>query len=215
MANAISVVNDARYDLKDYGTGVNIENVELLNYLNRVIRIFGKELCRVNSEYTHTSTSTSTSASTAYIAAPSTAHHIRSVWIGTDKLTHISSNEMDEKRKWYDISSAQAKPQYWCHRGANILFQQQPGQDASSADWVCTIHSNNIPAAITSIDSSAMPWASHYDDHLIQSLVFYTRAKKDDTMENPDAAIAKMARQMAVGEYISRNNVRKGYYIDF
>jgi hypothetical protein len=215
MANAISVVNDARYDLRDYGTGVNIGNTELLNYLNRVLRIWGRELCRMDSDYTHATASTSTSVANRYIAAPTTAHHIRDVWIGTDQLTQISSREMDEKRKWYDVSSATAKPQFWALRGANILFQQLPNQDASSNDWVVNVHYNALPAAITSLSSSAMPWGSTYDDHITQSLVYYARAKKDDTTERPDAAIAKMAKEEAAGQHISRNFVKKGYYIDF
>jgi hypothetical protein len=215
MANAINVVNDARYDLRDYGTGVNFENTELTNYLNRVLRIWGRELCRMDSDYTHSTSSTSTSVANRYIAAPTTAHHIREVWIGTDKITHISSGGMDEKRKWYDVSSATAKPQFWAHRGANIIFQQLPGQDASSNDWVCTVHYNALPAAITSLSSGAMPWGSIYDDHITQSLVWYARAKKDDTMERPDAAVGKIAREAASGQHISRNFVKKGYRIDF
>jgi hypothetical protein len=122
---------------------------------------------------------------------------------------------MDELKKWYDVSSAQAKPQFWCHRGANIEFQQQPGSDASSSAWVIKQHYNVLPAAITSLSSSAMPWGSVYDDHITQATVFYCRAKKDDTQERPDAAIAKIARTAALGQHISRNHVRKGYHIDF
>jgi hypothetical protein len=212
MTTAISLLNDARYDLKDYGTGVNIGNTEMTNYLNRVVRIFGRELCNRDADYTHASTSTSCSSAANYIAAPTRVHSIRSVWIGSDRIEEISPRLMDYKRKFY---SGSAKPSFWTHRGANIEFQQTPGLDASSSQYVCNVHYRELPADITSVSSSSTPWGGIYDDAIRDNLVFYCRAKKDDTMENPDQAVAGQTKRTIDALTIARKKHGKPYRLDF
>jgi hypothetical protein len=207
MATAATIIDNARYDLRDYGTGVNVGDTELLAYLNRVVELVSQQLASVKSDLVFAvEEDTDTVLGTASIAAPTDAHSIIEVWIGEDRLTQVSPNELYYKRKF---RSGNAKPQYWALVGANIQFQQ--GADAAHTDVV--IHYNQKPAVLTS--GSNMPWNDTMNDLIVQSLVIYTRGKKDDTIEQPDSVLEKITRERVMAEVIRRNHVKKTVWIDF
>jgi hypothetical protein len=208
MAKASAIIDSARYDLRDYGTGVNIGDTELLEYLNRMLQWYGQVLSNMESDWVYeVDTSTAAVIGQDYVAAPTDAHSVREVWIGTDKIDQVSVPEIYRKQKWY---TGNAKPIFWALDSENIVFQQ--GSDDTHS---LHIHYNQLPAIITDAASDDMPWNDRFNETIIQSLVIYSRAKKDDTVERPDQMIENMFRTRAMAETIRRNFVPKRYYIDF
>lgn len=206
MATAQNVIDSARYDLRDYATGVNIGNTELLDYLNRMVQWYGGMLCSMASEWTYeVDSSTSAVVGNDYVAAPTDAHSVREVWIGTDKLTQVPIGEIYRKQKWY---SGNAKPRYWALDAENIRFQQ-----GSDDTHTMVVHYNQLPATL--LIGGNMPYNDRFNEVIVQALVIYARAKKDDSIERPDQMIEQLFRTRAMAETIRRNHVPKGYHIDF
>ena len=56
MATVQSIIDSARYDLVDYvdgvGLGIEFDDTELLNYMNRMIGILDSNLVSLNSDLT-------------------------------------------------------------------------------------------------------------------------------------------------------------------
>jgi hypothetical protein len=53
MATFNTIIDDARYDLRDYQTGLEFDDEELLNFVNRMIRLLESTLTSLNSDLVH------------------------------------------------------------------------------------------------------------------------------------------------------------------
>lgn len=140
MATLSSFLEAARYDLVDYESGVEFEDRELINYLNRMINLIDSTLLIMRSDVLHgTETNLDTVASQNYVDLTNLNNghwdSIREVWIGDDRKEHISVPFMYYKRKFY---SGDAEPQFFAVEGNRIIFET--GADSAHTDLV--IHYN-------------------------------------------------------------------------
>lgn len=105
MATAQDIINSARYDLNDYQTGIEFDDTELLNYLNRMIGVMDAELASLNSDLVEAEELTiDCVANQNYVDLSSMNSglwdSLRSVWIGDDQVYKIGIDYLRYKRHW-------------------------------------------------------------------------------------------------------------------
>lgn len=125
MATLTSFLEAARYDLIDYETGLEYDDRELINYLNRMVQLIDSTLLINRSDLLHgEETNLDAVASQNYIDLTNINNtywdSIREVWIGQDRKEPISVPFMYYKRKWY---SGDAVPQYFAIEGNHMLWE--------------------------------------------------------------------------------------------
>lgn len=140
MATLASFLEATRYDLADFEEGVEFEDRELINYINRMVKLIDSTLLISRSNLLHgTETNIDTVASQSYVDLTNMNNgywdSVREVWIGSDRLEHISVPFMYYKRKF---RTDDAEPQFFAIEGNRILFET--GADAAHTDFV--IHYN-------------------------------------------------------------------------
>jgi hypothetical protein len=131
MGTVSGLIDSARYDLIDYETGIVFDDTEILNYLNRMIEVMDSELAVLGSHLVHRlEENIDTVASQNYVDISSMNNgywdSIRSFWIGQDRLTGLSVDELYYERKF---RSGNAYPFYWSLDGDRILFES-PASEA-------------------------------------------------------------------------------------
>jgi len=140
MGTVAALIDNARYDLQDYETGVEFDDVELLVYINRLIEVIDSTLISLRSELVFGyETELDTVTSQKYMDLTNMNNgqwdSLRAFWIGDDQLYHISLDNMYYKRYWY---SGDAQPLYYATSGFQLLFET--GADDAHTD--VTIHYN-------------------------------------------------------------------------
>jgi hypothetical protein len=126
MGTVTSFLQSARYDLIDYGTGLEFDDRELIDFLNRMIRSMDSTLAALNSELVHgTETNIDTVADQDYVDLTHMNNgnwdSIRSVWNDDDiRMEKIGLDFMMYKRKFITSS---LKCNYWTPLGRQILFE--------------------------------------------------------------------------------------------
>jgi hypothetical protein len=110
MATAQSIIDSARYDLVDFvdgvGVGIEFDDIELLNYLNRMIGLMDNQLSSLSSDLVHgTDDTLLTTANLDYVDVSSMNsglwNRIRSVWWDSStRLEQVSLNYMHYTRKF-------------------------------------------------------------------------------------------------------------------
>jgi hypothetical protein len=132
MGTLSTFLKNARYDLIDYGTGLEFDDAELIVYLNRMIGVMDSTLASLRSEFVHaTETELDFTASIDYLDITNLNNgywdSIRSIWFDSDiELEKIPLDVMYYKRKWY---SGDADPYYWCIEGQHVLFETTVNAD--------------------------------------------------------------------------------------
>jgi hypothetical protein len=139
MTTLATFLEGVRYDVTDYETGLEFDDRELINYLNRMIVLVDSTLNSIRSdELFGAEENIDIAADQNYlnISDLNNGHwdSINAVWIDTDKLTHISVEEMYNKRMWY--SSDVDPPKFWALQGNHILFEA----NADNAETGVEIH---------------------------------------------------------------------------
>ena len=129
MATVQSVINSARYDLVDYvdgvGLGIEFDDTELLNYMNRMVGILDSNLVSLNSDLTEAKDEThETTAGQAYVDLSSSLNSgnwldVRSVWLGSNQLEKISLSRL---RYQSMFRTANETPTEWALAGRKIYF---------------------------------------------------------------------------------------------
>jgi hypothetical protein len=110
MGTVSSFLTSARYDLIDYGTGLEFDDRELVDFLNRMIRTMDSTLAALNSELVHgTETNIDTVADQDYVDLTYMNNgywdSIRSIWNDADIIMEkIGLDLMMYKRKWITSS---------------------------------------------------------------------------------------------------------------
>lgn len=216
IATAQSVINSARYDLIDYvdgvGVGIEFDDAELLNYLNRMISILDSTLSSLNSDLVEAKESDiDTVSNQAYIDISGLNSglwsSIRSVWIGSDRLTKISLNEL---RYTSMFRSGVTKPTEWTLYNQQILFPQ--ASDDAYTNLVIYYNKKTGSLALT----GSMPYFDIYNEFLREMLVLNAKAKKEGLLSKADTFFSSLFKMRVMQEEISRGFIPKEYnYTEF
>jgi hypothetical protein len=205
MATAQNIIDSARYDLVDFvdgvGVGIEFDDTELLNYLNRMVGLLDAELSSLNSDLVEAEElSIDTVSSQAYVDISGLNsglwHRIRTVWIGATRLEQVSLNYMRYTRRF---RSGDARPTIWALSGTQILFPS--GADAAHTDLA--IYYDKKTAALTL--SSNMPYADIFNEFLREMLVMCAKAKKEGLVDRADVTFQNLFRMRAHRETIARS----------
>ena len=211
MATAQSILDSARYDLMDYddgvGVGIQYDDTELLNYLNRMIGLMDASLSSLNSDLVEAEElSIDTVSSQAYVDISGLNsglwHRIRSVWIGATRLEQVSLNYMRYTRRF---RSNDARPTIWALWNDQILFPT--GCDSAHTDLA--IYYDKKSATLTLSDS--MPYNDRFNEFIREMLVMTAKAKKEGVLSRSDSALNTLFRARAMQEEISRGFIPKPY----
>lgn len=105
MTTVASFIDSARYDLRDYQTGLEFGDDELIEYINRMARALDNMLVSLNSSYVHGVSSHILSDPAISIDLSSALNSgnwdsIRSIWIENDRLEKIPLDHLYYKRKF-------------------------------------------------------------------------------------------------------------------
>jgi len=129
MATVQTIIDSARYDLVDYvdgvGLGIEFDDTELLNYMNRMVGILDSNLVSLNSDLTEAIDEThETTAGQSYVDLSSSLNSgnwldIRSVWLGANRLEKVS---LDRLRYESMFNTANQTPRVWSLAGRKIYF---------------------------------------------------------------------------------------------
>jgi hypothetical protein len=211
MATVQTVIDSARYDIRDYQKGAAFDNAELLDYMNRMVGVMDSTLASLGSDLVEAEeTNTDCVANQDYVDLSSMNSgnwdSIRSVWIGTNELEKIGINRMRHKRMWY---SGSAEPQFWCLSNRTILFEQ----DCASAYTNLNIYYNLKTAALALTDS--MPYNDVFNEFFRELLVLHAKAKKGGKVSRPDSIYHDMFKNRAMQENLRRDWVKKPYWLGY
>jgi len=216
MATLQDVIDDARYGLTDYtdgvGVGIEFDDEELLNYMNRMISLMDSQLSALNSDLVEAKESDiNTVASQAYVDISNLNSgnwtRIRSVWIGTNLLIQVPLSYM---RYTSMYRSGNAQPTIWALSGQTILFPQ--GCDSIHTDFV--IYYDKKTGTLTLSDD--MPYNGVFDGFLREMLVETAMAKKNDALSRAADTMQRIFKERAMHEVIAREFVPRKYnYTEF
>lgn len=212
MATAQDIINDARYDLEDYQTGISWDSTEMLNYLNRMIIVMNSELASLESELVEgEETDIDCVADQKYVDLSNLNSglwsNVTAVWIGQDILEQVPLWSMRYKRMYRTDQSAQ--PQYWTVRREQLLFEQ----DCASAYTTLTIYYNQKETPLALTDD--MPFQDRFNESFREMMVLYAQGKKDGNPSAINGMMQTLFMKRAMEETTRRNFIQKSYYIDF
>lgn len=105
MTTVATFIDSARFDLRDYQTGLEFDDDELVEYINRMARALDSMLTSLSSSYVHSTATLVVADPVIRIDARSLINSgnwdsIRSVWIGNDRLEKIPIDHMYYKNKF-------------------------------------------------------------------------------------------------------------------
>ena len=211
MATVQTIIDSARFDLVDFvdgiGVGIEFDDAELLNYLNRMVGLMDTQLSALQSDLVEAEElGIDTVASQAYVDISGLNsglwHRVRSVWIGSTRLEQVSLNYMRYTRMF---RSGDGRPTIWALSNQQILFPQ--GCDAAHTDL--NIYYDKKTATLALSDS--MPYFDLFNEFIRESMIMAAKAKKEGLMSRPDAMFTEMFRSRAMQEEIARGFVPKPY----
>ena len=211
MATAQTIIDSARFDLVDFvdgiGSGIQFDDAELLNYLNRMVGLMDSQLSALQSDLVEAEElGIDTVASQAYVDISGLNsglwHRVRSVWIDTTRLEQVSLNYMRYTRMF---RSGDFRPTIWALSNQQILFPS--GCDAAHTDL--NIYYDKKSATLTL--ASSMPYADIFNEFLRESMIMAAKAKKEGLMSRPDAMFNQMFKSRAMQEEIARGFIPKPY----
>lgn len=212
MATVESVIDSARYDLNDFEEGIQWDNRELLNYLNRLYKVMHSTLASLDSDLVEgEETDIDCVADQDYVDLSGMNSglwsHIKAIWVGTNNmLEQISLFNMRYKRIY---RSGTGKPYYWAVKNQQLLFEQ----DCDQAYDDMTIYYYTKAPELALTDS--MPYQDRFNDSFIELLNFYGTLKKDGNVSQASSISRSLLRKRAMEETIQRGFVRRPYHIDF
>ena len=211
MATAQSIIDSARFDLVDYvdgtGVGIQFDDAELLNYLNRMVGLMDAQLSALQSDLVEAEELDIDTVDTqAYVDISALNSglwtRLRSVWIGSSRLEQVSLNYMRYTRQFRD---GDAKPTIWALYNDQILFPS--GCDSSYT--TLAIYYDKKSDALTR--SSSMPYNDRFNEFFREMMVMQAKLKKQGQISRPDAMSQEMFRSRAMQEEIARGFIPKPY----
>lgn len=211
MATAADIIASARYDLNDYQAGIMWDDVELLNYLNRMVGVMDSTLAALDSDLIQEiEIGIDCVADQSYVDISALNSglwtRIRWVWLGQTLITQTSPASILYKNMFETTS---ALPRYWTNMGDYINFNCP----CASAYDDLTIHYMTKSATLTS--STTMPYSGVFDETFREMLVLYAQAKKDGNPSAVNGMMNALFQRKAMEITIQRNFVERPYYIGF
>lgn len=211
MATVASIIDSARYDLRDYQEGIIWDDTELLEYLNRMVNLLDSTLASLNSDIVmardNTNHALADGDTTEDVSSLNSGNwdSIDMIWISTDPLTKIPLTDMWVKRL-YDLNDGQ--PRYWALQGDTIYFEK-----TADTAYTLDIYYNKKTATLTATDN--MPYSDIYNGLIREMLVKVAKSKYDQRMSQPVNFYEEMFFRRVMQEEARRSWMPPTYHKDF
>lgn len=210
MATVQSMLDSARYDLRDYETGLMWDDTEILNYLNRMVGIMDSQLAVLNSDLVEAEEldiDCVQSQNYVDLAAMNSGDwdSIRQVWIGQNIIYKISVGLMRYKRMF---RSSEGRPYYYALSNRTLLWDYA----CPSAYTTLAIYYNKKTAVLTATDD--MPYDDIFNEFFRSQLSVYSKMRAGLPAQG-DSMDSSTFRKRAMEEVIRRGFNPRPYYIDF
>lgn len=210
MATINDLIESARYDLRDYQTGLEFGVDELVLFVNRQIRTLESILAAQNSDLVHgvaslTLASGANSLDISSVLNSGNWDSIRSLWNGATQIYHIPLDDVYYKRQ---IQSLTGTPNFYALSSVSFIFDA-----TADANYTLTCYYNSKSAALTI--ASTTPYNGIFDDMLREMLVMHAKAKKEGLIGKSEMQYSELARKRIMEIDLRRRFVKKPYYIDF
>ena len=211
MTTPAEIIDSARYDLNDYQSGIVWDDVELLNYLNRMIGTMDGVLASLDSDLVEeVEEDIDCVADQNYVDISSLNSglwtRLRWVWIGQDLLEQTTVAQLRYKRIFRTGSQ---QPYYWALKDNQILFES----DCASAYTTLVIMYSKKTATLAS--DGTMPYSGIFDETFREMLVLYAESKKNGSVSQINGMMSAIFMKKAMEATIERNFVPRPYTIDF
>ena len=202
MATVQTVIDAAKYDLRDFGAK-DFNNAQLIHYLNRCILLLDRVLISMNSDQTLNEDTVSLSTGNNSVSVPTSyTVNIREIWNSDEEqLYKMGAMELYERRMHRDGDTAE--PIYWSHIQNNIEFEVNADQN-----YTFTVYHDRTSTPLTATTDN-MPYSSVYDDYLREAVVMMARSRKDKKFLQSDAIYSDTFRKIINQDIINRNFVPK------
>lgn len=207
MATAQTIIQNARYDLGDFG-GQKYNDTMLLHYLNRMIPIFDSVLVALNSDFLKTSASVSLASGSNVAALPTRCDKVSQVWLDTDLWLKEPLDLVMYRYQINNSTGSSARPSYWAYNADNLFFNVD-----SDDDYTLTVYFMQRTATLALTDD--MPYNSLFDEFFREAIVTMAHKAVDNKVPGVDGQFYASFKAMAERHVISRNMKYKNFYIDF
>lgn len=205
MATVQNIIDSCRYDLRDPAAIAEYTDAELIDYVNRAIRVLDTELASLKSDWTHSTDSPSTLQSGANsVAQPSLCNNIRSVWYGEIEIFKRTTDEIIRKRKWI---TGTGQSYFYGHEGANIIFERTADQNYELA-----VHYDTYTDTV--VAGTSMPYNGTFNQSILKAVVLIAKSRNELSL-SVDAALQELFHEAAMSDVVRRNYRPKRYYLGF
>jgi hypothetical protein len=210
MATVQEFIDSARYDLRDYQKGLEFDDDELLEYVNRMRLSLDSMLTALNSSYVHDEGTIPLLSGSNQVNARTTLNSgnwdsIRDIWVIKDRLEKISVDLMFYKRIFV---SGSARPQFWSLRGDYVLVEYPADQN-----YDLIVRYNKRTPVLVLTDS--MPYSSVFNETFRELLVMHAKAKKEGVIAPTEQTYTALFRQIAIQQQIRADRKEKYYHLGF
>ena len=208
MAETVqNIIDSARYDLSDFESGLDFDDVELLNYFNRMVGLLDSTLSSLRSDLVEAEElGIDTVSGQAYVDISGLNSglwsRVRRVWIGSNLLEQVSLAYMRYTRMY---RSSSARPTIWALSNDKILFPQNDSDTRTDL----TIYYDKKTATLVVGDD--MPYRDRFNEFLREMLVQTAKGKKNDNATKSDQLFTSLFRQRLMQEEIARGFIPKPY----
>lgn len=211
MATINDLLDSARYDLRDYQTGLEFDDVELVLFINRMIRNIDSQLASLNSDLVFDSASLALGGAVSALDISSLLntgnwHSISRLWISQVKL--IQENLHDLYYRRLNAGTATGQPHYWALRGQSLEFDLITDQAYTLTAWYCKTTGTLTGASTT-------PYGGILDDWIREMLVLHAKSKKEGQLAKTEMHWGELAKKRAMELHIGHTFVPKPYRLDF
>jgi len=193
------IIKSARYDLQDY-SGVKWNDAQLLNYVNRIIKILDDLLIAWCSDFTIHHATTTLSSGENTITPPDYTNNIVLLYI--DSVTIIKKSMIDVAALYQcnKENSSTGKPSYWAHNNSNIYFNIESDDDYTLDAYY---HIKTSTLALTDY----LPYNDFFNEYIREAIVMMSTKTKDDKIINVDMQVYKLFQSIVDSIVVSRKHI--------
>jgi len=207
MATVATIIQNARYDLGDFG-GQKYDDTMMLHYLNRIIPILDDVLISLDADYTKTSASVTLLSGNNTVALPTRCDNIIMIWYGTDLWLKETLDQLMYRYQINASTSNTGTPQYWSYNSANIYFNTD-----ADTDYALTVYFHQRTDTLASDDD--MPYNDVFNEYIREAIVTMAQKAKDNKIAGPDQQFYATFKAIAERYVITRNTRFRNFHIDF
>lgn len=206
MSTVATVLNGARYDLRNYGD-IDFDSDLMIHYLNRAINMLDYTLIQHNSDWTLNKDTVTLSSGATTVAVPTGAVNIREVWVDQDRKENLDQMELKYRAQFRTTDTAEFN--YWTHNKDNIEVEVTADQD-----YTVTVFYDKLSTELTA-ETDTMPYQGRFDQYLREAVVLMCQAKKYKSPSQADAMYATIFDTIVHQDTLNHKFKKKNYRLDF